>query len=108
MEVLAPIIPVKEKAESTIDAKEQNGAELSESVKEEVEVYVSIPQSSVGFVKGRQGSNIRYGVKLIFCFIFIYLALFCLRMIMTKSSTNIKIVQKEKFQEASIRQVFLN
>ena len=70
MEVLAPIIPVKEKAESTIDAKEQNGAELSESVKEEVEVYVSIPQSSVGFVKGRQGSNIRYGVKLIFCFIF--------------------------------------
>jgi hypothetical protein len=34
MEVLAPIIPVKEKAESTIDAKEQNVAELSESIKD--------------------------------------------------------------------------
>jgi len=35
MEVLAPIIPAKEKAESTIDAtKEQNGVELSESIKD--------------------------------------------------------------------------
>lgn len=40
MEVLAPIIPAKEKAESTIDAtKEQNGVELSESIKDkELEV----------------------------------------------------------------------
>lgn len=34
MEVLAPIIPAKEKAESTFDAKEQNGVELSESIKD--------------------------------------------------------------------------
>jgi len=34
MEVLTPIIPGKEKAESTIDAKEQNGVVLSESFKD--------------------------------------------------------------------------